>query len=80
MEGSRALEAGYKGNVIKSLDDWIAQVEAIGEFKHIKVFSPRSLLRREVYESVCNRWKELGFTSVPPKITNFEPHADQHVG
>ena len=47
-------------------------INACKEYKYIKTFSRRSLLKKEVYDSVCTRWKELGFTSEPPKITTFE--------
>ncbi len=47
-------------------------INACKEYKYIKTFSRRSLLKKEVYESVCARWSELGFESEPPRITNFE--------
>ena len=55
-------------------------INACKEFKHIKVFSPRNLLKKEMYEQVCARWQELGFEGAPPKITTFEPFAGQHIG
>ena len=55
-------------------------INACKEFKHIDGFSPRSLLKKEVYESVCARWSELGFEGEPPKISNFEPFKGQHIG
>lgn len=54
-------------------------INACKEFKYIKTFSPRSLLKKEVYESVCARWKALGFENEPPKITVFEPFKGQHI-
>jgi len=47
-------------------------INACKEYKYIKTFSRRSLLKKEVYESVCARWTELGFEGDPPRITNFE--------
>jgi len=47
-------------------------INACKEYKHIKSFARRSLLKREVYESVCARWSELGLDGEPPRITNFE--------
>lgn len=55
-------------------------INACKEFKNFKVFSPRNLLKREMYEQVCARWSELGFDAAPPKITTFEPFAGQHIG
>ena len=48
-------------------------INACKEYKYISTFSQRSLLKKEVYDSVCARWSELGFQSEPPRITNFEP-------
>jgi len=47
-------------------------INACKEYKYIKTFSRRSLLKKEVYESVCARWRELGFEGEPPRISNFE--------
>ncbi|OGA30777.1 MAG: hypothetical protein A3G80_13600 [Betaproteobacteria bacterium RIFCSPLOWO2_12_FULL_62_13b] len=47
-------------------------INACKEFKYIKSFSRRSLLKKEVYETVCARWKELGFEGEPPKVSAFE--------
>jgi UbiD family decarboxylase len=47
-------------------------INACKEYKYIKTFSRRSLLKKETYEQVCKRWQELGFEGAPPKITNFE--------
>ncbi|MDD2735707.1 MAG: UbiD family decarboxylase [Desulfuromonadaceae bacterium] len=55
-------------------------INACKEFKYLNVFSPRNLLKKEMYETVCDRWKELGFEGAPPKIKNFEPFAGQHIG
>jgi UbiD family decarboxylase len=47
-------------------------INACKEYKYIKTYSRRSLLKKEVYDSVCKRWKELGFAGEPPKVTTFE--------
>ncbi len=48
-------------------------INATKEFKHIKSFSPRSLLKKEMYDQVCARWFELGLPGEPPQIRTFEP-------
>ncbi|MDR2240532.1 MAG: UbiD family decarboxylase [Zoogloeaceae bacterium] len=55
-------------------------INACKEFKNLKVFSPRNLLKKEMYEQVCARWAELGFEGKPPVITTFEPFKDAHIG
>jgi UbiD family decarboxylase len=52
-------------------------INACKEYKYIKTFSRRSLLKKEVYESVCARWSELGFEGEPPRISNFESFEGQ---
>jgi 4-hydroxy-3-polyprenylbenzoate decarboxylase len=47
-------------------------INACKEFKYIKSFSRRNLLRQDVYESVCARWKELGLEGEAPRVTHFE--------
>jgi 4-hydroxy-3-polyprenylbenzoate decarboxylase len=47
-------------------------INACKEYKYIKTYSRRSLLKKEVYDSVCKRWTELGFADEPPKVTTFE--------
>ena len=47
-------------------------INACKEYKYIKTYSRRSLLKKEVYDQVCTRWQELGFDGAPPKITTFE--------
>ena len=47
-------------------------INACMEYKYIKTYSRRSLLKKEVYDQVCTRWQELGFDGAPPKITTFE--------
>jgi 4-hydroxy-3-polyprenylbenzoate decarboxylase len=51
-------------------------INACKEYKYIKSFSRRNLLKQEVYESVCARWKELGFDDEAPRVTNFEPYEE----
>jgi len=55
-------------------------INACKEFKYLKEFSPRTLLKKETYDQVCARWKELGFEGNPPKITTFESFGGQHIG
>ena len=55
-------------------------INACKEYKNIGVFSPRNLLKREMYDQVCARWSELGFEGKPPKITTFEPFKGAHIG
>jgi len=55
-------------------------INACKEYKNIAVFSPRNLLKKEMYEQVCARWNELGFEGKPPKITTFEPFKGAHIG
>jgi UbiD family decarboxylase len=47
-------------------------INACKEHRFIKSFARRALLKKEVYESVCARWKELGFEDSPPDIVAFE--------
>jgi UbiD family decarboxylase len=49
-----------------------ALINACKDHKHLKQFSKRSRLRREVYEKLVKRWPEFGLKFAPPKITNFE--------
>ncbi|MGZ5786593.1 MAG: hypothetical protein ACXWJM_11785, partial [Ramlibacter sp.] len=55
-------------------------INACKEFKYIKSFSPRTLLKKEMYEQVCARWKELGFEGAPPTVRTFETFAGKHIG
>lgn len=47
-------------------------INACKEYKYYNSFSPRTLLKKEVYEQVCARWKELGFQGTPPAVKIFE--------
>jgi hypothetical protein len=42
------------------------------EHRYIKNFSPRTKLRRSVYESVAAKWQRLGFAGTPPKLWALE--------
>ena len=55
-------------------------INACKEFKYIKVFSPRSLLKQETYEQICARWNELGFEGQAPTVTTFETATSRHIG
>lgn len=49
-----------------------ALINACKEHKHLKQFSKRSRLRREVYERLVKRWGDFGFAFPPPVIRHFE--------
>ena len=49
-----------------------ALINACKEHRHLKQFSKRSRLRREVYERLVKRWSEFGFKFPPPVIRHFE--------
>lgn len=49
-----------------------AIINACMEHKYLKTFSPRSRLRREVYDRLSARWKEFGLDGQPPQLTTFE--------
>ena len=53
-------------------NDLMVRKRSKSSVKNAELAGRRSLLKREVYESVCARWNELGFEGEPPKITNFE--------
>ena len=50
-----------------------ALIDACKPHRHLQQFSPRTLLRRSVYERVTRRWHELGFTTDPPHLSAFHP-------
>ena len=50
-----------------------ALINACKDYKHLKSFSKRSLLRKSVYEKVAARWTELGLPGNPPNVSAFEP-------
>jgi UbiD family decarboxylase len=49
-----------------------ALINACMDHKHLKTFSKRSKLRKDMYERIGTRWKELGFTQDFPNILTFE--------
>ena len=49
---------------------------ACKEHKYLKVFSPRSRLRKEVYDRLVERWPEFGMDGPPPRLTHFEETTD----
>jgi hypothetical protein len=51
-------------------------INACKEHKYLKVFSPRSRIRREVYDRLAARWSEFGLEGKPPRLTNFEDGGD----
>jgi len=55
-------------------------INACKEFRYLKVFSPRTLLQKDVYESVCARWRELGFESEPANVISFETFKEEVAG
>ena len=46
-------------------------VNACAPHRYLKQAPKRTLLRREIYERVSNRWSELGLSERPPVIKNF---------
>ena len=49
-----------------------ALINACKEHRHLPVFSQRTTLRREVYDSVAARWSALGLPGVAPRVRAFE--------
>lgn len=47
-------------------------INACKQFRYYNEFSPRNLLKKELYDQVCARWRELGLEGSPPRITTFE--------
>ena len=47
-------------------------INACKEHRHLPVFSKRTTLRKEVYDKVAARWKELGLTGTIPSVRAFE--------
>jgi 4-hydroxy-3-polyprenylbenzoate decarboxylase len=52
-----------------------ALINACKDHRHLKEFSRRSRLRREVYERLVARWAEFGLQFPAPRIDKFE---DEH--
>jgi UbiD family decarboxylase len=57
-----------------------ALINACMEHRHINSFSKRSRLRKEMYEQVSQRWRELGLPNNPPEISSFEPNPEKPLG
>ena len=49
-----------------------ALINACKDHRHIKTFSKRMALRKEVYEQVVKRWASLGLPGEPPPVRAFE--------
>ena len=49
-----------------------ALINACMDFQHIKHFSPRTKLDKDMYDNVVSRWSELGLSGKPPVISVFE--------
>lgn len=49
-----------------------ALINACMEHRYIAQFSPRTKIRRSVYENVVARWKALGFAGAPPRLQSLE--------
>ena len=52
-----------------------ALINACKDYRHIKTFSKRSLLRKSIYDRVAARWKELGLPGAAPTVAAFEPES-----
>ena len=49
-----------------------ALINACKEHRYLPVFSKRTALRREMYDQVAGRWKELGLRGTIPTVRAFE--------
>ncbi|MBI2090312.1 MAG: UbiD family decarboxylase [Deltaproteobacteria bacterium] len=49
-----------------------ALINACKEHRHLPVFSKRTTLRREIYDQVASRWRELGLPGKVPEVRAFE--------
>lgn len=49
-----------------------ALINACKEHRHLPVFSKRTTLRREIYDRVTSRWRELGLPGKVPEVRAFE--------
>jgi UbiD family decarboxylase len=50
-----------------------ALINACKDYRYLKTFSKRSMLRKSVYDRVAARWKELGLPGNVPTVGAFEP-------
>ena len=48
-----------------------ALIDACKPHRHLKEFPQSTLLRRDVFERVGRRWRELGFDGAPPGMPAF---------
>ena len=49
-----------------------ALINACKEHRHLPVFSKRTALRKQIYDKVASRWKELGLPGQTPAVRAFE--------
>src|SRR3990170_4258148 len=49
-----------------------ALINACKEHRHLPVFSKRTTLRKNIYDKVAGRWKELGLPGRTPAVRAFE--------
>ncbi len=49
-----------------------ALINACKEHRYLPVFSRRTMLRKEIYDKVGSRWKELGLPGEVPSVRAFE--------
>jgi 4-hydroxy-3-polyprenylbenzoate decarboxylase len=49
-----------------------ALIDACKPHRYLKEFPKSTMLRREVYERVAGRWKELGMAGEPPAMSAFD--------
>ena len=49
-----------------------ALIDACKPHRHLKVFPKATLLRRDIYDRVVSRWRELDMPGVPPAMTAFD--------
>lgn len=49
-----------------------ALINACKEHRYLPVFSKRTTLRREMYDQVAQRWKDLGLRGTVPQVRAFE--------
>jgi UbiD family decarboxylase len=56
-----------------------ALINACRDHRYLDRFAPRTLLRRETYRRLSERWARLGLPGRPPEILAFEEHADEPV-
>jgi 4-hydroxy-3-polyprenylbenzoate decarboxylase len=49
-----------------------ALINACKEHRYLPVFSKRTALRKEIYEQVAQRWKQLGLPGEIPAVRAFE--------